>query len=172
MSPTDVQKPNNLAQMMDLRLAVGFLGSKAARGWWDCDFLSPAGLGASEYNFPRNPAAASYQATNLAAKLHHDEAIGRNQSWHLFRLPTQLEVLLHQQMLSSSAPLNTGMLQEGKAMAFLAKLAEGEIDPPDGPVQIGRPEDCASDAGISELAKHYHAAFRTCRFVLPYFAKA
>jgi len=172
MPPELARKPNILAQMMELRLAVGFLGSRAIRGWWDCDFLSSAGLGASEYNFPRDPAAASYQATNLAAKLHHDEAIGRNQSWHLYRLPTQLEVLLHQQIVSSTAPLNVGLLQEGKAMAFLAKLADGEIDPPDGPVQIGRPDECASDAGISELAKHYHAAFRTGRVVLPYFAKA
>lgn len=170
MPQESAHKTQTLAQMMELRLAVGFLGSKAVRGWWDCDFLSSAGLGASGYNFPRNPAAASYQATNLAAKLHHDDAIGRNQSWHLFRLPTQLEILLHQQIISSSTPLDVGLLHEAKAMAFLAQLADGEIDPPDGPVQIGRPDECASVAGISELAKHYHAAFRTDRIVLPYFA--
>lgn len=157
---------------MELRLAVGFLGSGAVRGWWDCDFLSPAGLGASEYNFPRNPAAASFQATNLAAKIHHDEAIGRSQSWHLFRLPTQLEVLLHEQLQSAAAPLDVALLQETKAMALLAKLAEGEIDPPDGPVQVGKPDECSSETGISELAKHYHAAFRSGRVVLPYFANA
>jgi hypothetical protein len=164
------QKPNTLAQIVDLRLTVGFLGSRSVRGWWDCDFLSPAGLGASEYNFPRSPVAASHQATSQAAKIHHDEAIGRNRSWHLFRLPTQLEARLHQLILSGSTSLNTSLLHESKAMAFLAELADGEIDPPDGPVQIGTPEDCASEAGISELAKHYHAAFRSDRTILPYFA--
>jgi hypothetical protein len=55
-------------------------------------------------------------------------------------------------------------------MSLLGELADGEIDPPDGPVQIGTHDDCASEAGVTELARHYHAAFRTGRTILPYFA--
>jgi hypothetical protein len=41
-----------------------------------------------------------------------------------------------------------------------------------GPVQIGTIEDAFTEAGLSELAKHYFAAFRQEVLCLPYFADA
>jgi hypothetical protein len=163
----DVASLRNAAH---LRLAVAFLGSRASASWWNCDFLSEAGLASAEYNFPRHPLVAALGATTLAAKLHHDERIGKSGIWHLFRLPTHIEVQLHQQIASTPDFLMPALLEQSAAMSFLAELADGEIDPPDGPVQVGSPDACASREGISEMAKHYHAAFRAGRTILPYFA--
>jgi len=41
-----------------------------------------------------------------------------------------------------------------------------------GPVQIGTIEDAFTEPGLSELAKHYFAAFRQEVQCLPYFADA
>ena len=41
-----------------------------------------------------------------------------------------------------------------------------------GPVQIGTLEDAFTEFGLSELAKHYFAAFRQEIQCLPYFANA
>ena len=41
-----------------------------------------------------------------------------------------------------------------------------------GPVQIGAIEDAFTDRGLSELAKHYFAAFSQEVQCLPYFANA
>ena len=159
-----------LSKAANLRLAVAYLGSKASASWWKCDFLSEAGLASAEYNFPRHPLVGALGATTLAAKLHHDERIGKNGIWHLFRLPSHLEVQLHQKIASAPDALTAALLEQSAAMSFLAELADGEIDPPDGPVQVGSPDMCATREGIAEMAKHYHAAFRAGRVILPYFA--
>ena len=161
-----------MIQLGSLRLAVACLGSGPCHAWWRCDFLSETGLAVAAYNFPRNPLLASFQATSLAAKHYHDESIGRRGSRHLFRLPTQIEVGLHQHISQRPEALDRSLLTKGGAMSFLALLAECEIDPPEGPVQVGGLDDCASKEGLSEMAKHYHAAFRAGRMVLPYFAAA
>lgn len=68
--------------------------------------------------------------------------------------------------------ISTRELQQPKrAMALLEEITEMAIDPPEGPVQVGYLDDCWTESGLAELARHYHAAFRNEVEVLPYFAE-
>ena len=154
-----------------LRLAVGLLGQRAGHRWWDCDFLSPAGLDSLEYNFARSPFTAAFSATCMAAKRLHDDRIGRTGVTHLFRFQPDLEIMV--QKAASSEGNDFPKLQQMDLSALLAELArigEHEIDSPEGPIQVGFLEQASTGAGVAQLARHYHAAFRQGLRIFPYFA--
>lgn len=154
-----------------LRLVVGVLGQKGNRTWWDCNFMSEAGLESLDYNFPRSPLAAGFAATSLAAKRLHDDRIGRTGVTHLFRLDPDLEILIQRASSRDAGRLlKSFSLDKESLKAELATLAREEIDSPEGPVQVGVLEDAATERGITELARHYHAAFRLGHRIFPYFA--
>ena len=154
-----------LSDFLRLRWAVGLLGSRSSNNWWSCDFLSDHGLAATEYNFPCAAFAAAMTSTAAAARLHHDEKIGKARVGHLFRFTFPMERALHQFLQTH----DKGFAAE-KPMVAIEELAEGEIDSPEGPVQVGKLDDIATRQGLVELARHYHAAFRSGRVILPYFA--
>ncbi len=164
--------PNDpISHLVFLRFAVGLLGQKGHGRWWDCDFLSEAGLDSLDYNFSRAPLAAGYTATCMAAKRLHDDRIGRTGVTHLFRLDPDLEMLVQRAATSNDAgnlhsfPFDAELLK-----SELAVLAEEEIDSPEGPVQVGILEHAGTQRGVMELARHYHAAFRLGYRIFPYFA--
>ena len=154
-----------------LRIAVGVLGQRNQRNWWDCTFLTDAGQESLDYNFPRAPLAAGFTATCLAAKRLHDERIGRTGVYHLFRLPPEAEIPLQNAAIKDSGAALLGIARDPAAcLAELVSLGKDEIDCPEGPVQIGLLEKAISLTGIAELARHYHAAFRNQLRIYPYFA--
>lgn len=160
-----------IAAIIRLRLVVGVLGQRSRCRWWDCDFLSPSGLEALDYNFPRAPLRAAFTATCLAAKRLHDERIGRTGVTHLFRLDPDLEILVQRAGSDALQGLQGLCGQEGPTlMAELAEMAGEEIDSPEGPVQVGVLKDAYSPAGLAQLARHYHAGFRLNLHIFPYFA--
>lgn len=164
--PADLDRGYKLlSDFLELRWAVCVLGSKANANWWPCDFLSDHGLAATEYNFQRSAFAAAMTSTVAAARLHHDDKIGKARVGHLFRFTFPMERAVHQILQNQ-----TKGLMVKKPMAVLEEFAEGEIDSPDGPVQVGKMDDIANRQGLVELARHYHAAFRSGRVILPYFA--
>jgi hypothetical protein len=157
--------------LVRLRLAVAVLGEERHAGWWRSHFLSEAGLDSLEYNFPRSPLTAGFTATCLAAKRLHDERIGRTGVTHLFRLDPDLEIRVQRTAsLDSGALLKGFSLDRESAMEELALLAGDEIDSPEGPVQVGLLDEAATDRGLAEMARHYHAGFRLGLRVYPYFA--
>lgn len=154
-----------------LRLSVGVLGQKGHGGWWDCEFLTPAGLESLDYNFPRSPLAAGFTATCLAAKRLHDERIGRTGVTHLFRLDPDLEILVQRAAATDRHRAAEARLFEVESqMAVLARLGGEEIDCLEGPVQVGLLEHASTEQGVAQLARHYHAAFRLRLRIFPYFA--
>src|SRR5438067_5252934 len=80
-----------IQQLISLRLAIGFLGEKKQRAWWDCSFLNSVGIRFLSETFPRTARVAALRSTTEAARLSHDAAIGKLGTFHLFRLPTELE---------------------------------------------------------------------------------
>ena len=153
-----------LSDFLVLRWAVAVLGSKSNSNWWPCDFLSEHGLAATEYNFQRSAFAAAVTSTAAAARLHHDEKIGKARVGHLFRFTFAMERAIHQILQTKSQEFSMK-----KPMAAIEELAEGEIDSPEGPVQVGKLDDIFTRQGLIELARHYHSAFRSGRVILPYF---
>jgi len=163
---------NDVVQtLIQLRLAVAVLGQKDHAGWWDCQFLSAAGLESLDYNFPKAPLAAGFTATCLAAKRLHDERIGRTGVTHLFRLDPDLEMLVQRSATKEAGKiLREVALDRESSLAALARLAGEEIDSPEGPVQVGMLEQAGTGAGIAAMARHYHAGFRLGLRIFPYFA--
>ncbi len=158
----------NLAR---LRLLVGVLGQKNHASWWDCSFLTDAGLESLDYNFPRAPFSAAFSATIQAAKRLHDERIGRTGVTHLFRLESELEMMVHRSAAGEGLEaLKSTSLERESLMRELAGLGGSEIDSPEGPVQVGDLSHASTDRGLAQLARHYHAGFRLGLRVLPYFA--
>ena len=160
-----------LNQLVFLRYSVGLLGQRSGNSWWDSNFLTDAGLDSLDYNFSRSPLSAGYSATCMAAKRLHDDRIGRTGVTHLFRLDPDLEILVQRAASSEEGRALKSLPRDPeKLKTTLAELAQGEIDSPEGPVQIGTLEHAGTERGITELARHYHAAFRLGHRIFPYFA--
>lgn len=157
--------------LVRLRLAVAVLGEERHAGWWRSHFLSEAGLESLEFNFPRSPLTAGFTATCLAAKVLHDERIGRTGVTHLFRFDPDLEILVQRTAIRDGGAILKGLsLDRTSAMEELARLGGDEIDSPEGPVQVGLLDEAATGRGLAEMARHYHAGFRLGLRVFPYFA--
>jgi hypothetical protein len=160
-----------LDQLIFMRHAVGLLGQSGGRAWWACDFLTEVGIAAMDYNFPRAPRLAAFTATGFAAKRLHDDRIGKTGVTHLFRLEPDLEILVHRETARNAGNrLNELSLDPVQLLAELARMAGGEIDAPEGPVQIGFTGEAPTPKGIARLAGHYQAAFRLDLRIFPYFA--
>jgi hypothetical protein len=156
-----------------VRMAVAFLGQAGLFGWWSSSFLSSNGLAIAEYNFPRVPVYAALNATTAAAKRLHDERIGRRRCVHLFRLALADEISIQRAVQADEwkSFIPTLLRREGALSVLEAESVE-TISVDAGPVQVGALEDAFTATGLSELAKHYYAAFQQGIQCLPYFAKA
>ena len=156
-----------------VRMAVGLLGQIGSFGWWSSSFLTPNGLAISEYNFPRAASYAALNATTSAAKRLHDERIGKRRCVHLFRLALADEVSIQRAIQPEEHVFLDPVLQRHEdALKVLEAESREVISVDAGPVQIGTIEDAFTEPGLSELAKHYFAAFRQEVQCLPYFADA
>jgi hypothetical protein len=152
-------------------MAVGFLGQAKSSGWWSSSFLSPNGLAVAQYNFPRAADYAAINATTAAAKRLHDERIGKRRCVHLFRLALADEVLIQRTIQHNGRALVDAVPRRpDDALKVLEAEGREFISVDAGPVQIGTLTDAFTEAGLSELAKHYFAAFRQEIQCLPYFA--
>ena len=138
-----------------VRMAVGFLGQIGLFGWWSSSLLSPNGLAIANYNFPRAPGYASLNATTAAAKRLHDE------------VSIQRAIQLNGRVF-----LEPAFQRREDALGALEAESREVISVDAGPVQIGSLDDAFTELGLSELAKHYFAAFRQEIQSLPYFANA
>lgn len=153
-----------LKHFNNLRLLIGFLGSKKAFGWWDCSFLDETGLKYLEMTFPRSAEQAALKSTIDAAQRVHDEVIGRIGTFHLFRLPVSVE-----ERLDPTSGLSIRELTSESAMECLANLADASIIAPEGPVQVGVESRILTETSIRELAAHYFSAFKKGHCCFPYF---
>jgi hypothetical protein len=163
--------PTLASRFAKTRIAVAVLGQAGGAGWWSSSFLTPTGLEIAKYNFPRGPHLSAVNATTAAAKLLHDERIGKRRCVHLFRLPMADEMLIQQAIKADGFALLTSMpLGRDDAMAVLEAQGTGVISVEPGPVQVGTTDDAFTEVGLTELAKHYFAAFRQNIQSLPYFA--
>jgi len=123
-----------------------------------------------ELQFPRAPGYASLNATTAAAKRLHDERIGKRRCAHLFRLALADEVSIQRAIqLNGRVFLEPAFQRREDALGALEAESREVISVDAGPVQIGSLDDAFTELGLSELAKHYFAAFRQEIQSLPYF---
>lgn len=157
-------------QLVELRLVVAFLGEKKQGAWWDCAFLNATGFRFLAEAFPRTAHAAAFRSTTEAARVVHDSAIGKLGTFHLFRLPSELEDRMEAAVDTFDFSQPTAVLSTMEAgLAHLETLIESPLKAPHGPVQIGIQKKILTDAAFAELAAHYHSALVGKFQCFPYF---
>ena len=153
-----------------LRLLVGFLGEKPQFGWWDTNFLSKTSLQFMEINFPRSYLSAGCVSVSLAAQQVHDQFIGKNGVFHLFRFTPIEEEMIHSYLLESGpSPFISSIQDKDSALIRLKSLHDEIMDAPPGPIQVGTKEKMFAEFGLKEIAKHYSDAFTNGKKTYPYF---
>jgi hypothetical protein len=162
-----------LSALLELRVAVAFLGEKGQSGWWQTQFLQPTGQRFLEFIYPRTTFAAALTAVTVGAKNFHDERIGKGGVFHLFRLPMTLEFRLHQQLLSSDAArLATIVKDESAARNLLRGHTKGPDPVADGPIRVGDVGLITTGRATANLAHIYLQSMSSATVALPYFTAA
>ena len=159
-----------LSSSLRLRLLIGFLGERAQFGWWPTAFFDPSSRHFIEPIFARSPRLAQYHGVLEAARRLHDERLNVG-SYHLFRLPEELEQDLHllvqtrQKELSHDSPPR----DKQSAMTELFDIAQNKSRDSVGPISIGRVSDIADH--LKEIAAVYYTAFSSSSQSFPYLTR-
>ncbi|MGY6215758.1 BrxE family protein [Methylolobus aquaticus] len=157
-----------------LRTVVGYLGEKDQHGWWPSSFFSASSSAFLQPVFPRSHLAAAYHGVVEAGRRLHDQHIGIGRVFHLFRLPEEQERELHE--IALRTPMLKSLTESTAcgeaAMAELARIAQGGLVAPDGPVKVGTRRTLLSGEAVEDVARHYHDAFRRGIRCFPYFTEA
>ncbi len=162
-------KESYLSTLLQMRLIVGFLGERAQYSWWPTAFYEPSSRLFLEPVFTKTARLAQYQAVLEAARRVHDEHLNVG-SYHLFRLPEEVEQDLHAtiqsrvgEALASQAPQS----QEA-ALEALKQLAASSGTSSVGPTAIGSIKDLDSSATLKAIAAAYRSAFTHNAKTYPY----
>lgn len=163
-------RSNVVADFAMLRVLVGYLGEKPQFGWWDTNFLSKTSLQFMEINFPRSYLSAGCVSVRQAAQRVHDQLIGKNGCFHLFRFTQTEEQTLHSYLLEADPVGFIASIQDREAaLTRLRAFFNQTVDTPPGPVQVGTIKKMFTVSGIEEMAKHYFDAFSNGKKTYPYF---
>ena len=165
--------------LIALRFAVGYIGEKGQRGWWQSSFFTP---GASMFLTPvftKTPTLAQLTGVTAAAALAHDERIGVGRVYHLFRLPAAIEqeIFVAARDLDSTPAASSGLnpLRPGRepddAVAYLQAHAETVPADAVGPTRIGDRRSLETPATWSAAAACYLHWLATKSPVYPYFSE-
>lgn len=157
-----------LSKLLEMREAVGFLGERSQYGWWPTAFYEASSRSFLEPVFTKTSMAAQYHGVVAAARRLHDEHLSVG-SFHLFRLPEEIEQDLHK-LLQEIKDNTKNMKYQGKenALDFLNRLTGGAPKGSEGPVAIGEIKDVSSSKTIGTIAGAYVWAFSRNTKTYPY----
>lgn len=124
--------------ILKLRLLIGFLGERSQHGWWPTSFYGDYSMRSLEFIVPKTAFLAQYHGTVEAARRLHDDHLSVG-SYHLFRLPEEVEQDLHALVQSTQGSTVIGDLSPNKevALAKLTGLANLGVGVAEGPVSVG-----------------------------------
>jgi hypothetical protein len=153
---------------------VGYLGEKTQHNWWPSGFYAPTSAMFLNPVFPRTSRLAGYRGVVEAARRVHDEHIGIGRVFHLFRLPDEIEHELHRAVLAGEGGGSAGEPPASleSAMDELARLANGGLSAPEGPVKVGTRRHILDPDTIQDIARHYQDAFQREIRCFPYLTAA
>ncbi len=159
-----------LTPVLKVRLLVSFLGERAQFGWWPTAFYDASGRLFLEPIFSKTPQLAQYHGVVEAARRLHDEHLNVG-TFHLFRLPEELEQDLHILVQGGAEELSPAVLFRDKQTALNALIDEaGSVKKGGvGPVAIGNVGDIADH--LKDIASVYSAAFSSNTKSFPYLAR-
>ncbi len=158
-----------LPTLLQIRMLVGFLGERAQCAWWPTAFYESSSRLFLEPVFSKTSRLAQYHGVLEAARRLHDEHLSVG-SYHLFRLPEEVEQDLHAivqssvgEELASQIPLN-----KDAALDALKRLAATGSASSEGPTAVGSIKDIDSTDTPKAIAATYLSAFARDAKAYPY----
>ena len=144
-----------LIRILQLRLLVGFLGERSQHGWWPTSCFGDYSMRSLEFVAPKTASLAQYHGVIEAARRLHDEHLSVG-SYHLFRLPEEVEQDLHALVQTTQGAAIISELPKDKetALASLATMSNAGVKAAEGPVSVGsisalsEPDIAKSIAGV------------------------
>ncbi|UXW32583.1 BrxE family protein [Xanthomonas oryzae] len=158
---------SKLPTLLQMRLLVGFLGERAQFGWWPTAFYDASSRLFLEPVFSKTSRLAQYHGVLEAARRLHDEHLSVG-SYHLFRLPEEVEQDLHALVQSSAGEELAAKVPHGKdaALEALRRLAPASIESNEGPTAVGSIKDIDAPAALTAIAGAYYSAFSQNLFTI------
>ena len=155
---------------MKVRMLVSFLGERAQFGWWPTAFYDASSRIFLEPIFSKTPQLAQYHGVVEAGRRLHDEHLNVG-TYHLFRLPEELEQDLHIIVQSGAEELSPSVLFPDKQAALDALVNQAGSLKKDGvgPVAIGNVGDISNH--VQAIASVYAGAFSSNSQSFPYLAR-
>lgn len=162
-------KESYLPTLLQTRMLVGFLGERAQCAWWRTAFYEASSRLFLEPVFSRTFRLAQYHGVLEAARRLHDEHLSVG-SYHLFRLPEEVEQDLHnlvQRPEADEFALHE-MRSKDAALDALKDLAGAVSVKSVGPTAIGNIDDLDSPSTVRAMAAAYLSAFNQDAKAYPY----
>ena len=158
-----------MRRIIELRFLVGFLGEKSQCNWWPTSFYEASSVRFLEPVFSRTAHLAQYHGAVEAARRFHDENLSVG-SFHIFRLPEEIEQNLHEMVQAQLLELIDPGLIVDRAFALnaLSKVCNGTANEAVGPVLVGKIEELRTSALLDKVGAIYQVALSTDTQVLPY----
>ena len=158
-----------LPTLLQMRMLVGFLGERAQYAWWPTAFYEASSRHFLEPVFSKTSRLAQYHGVLEAARRLHDEHLSVG-SYHLFRLPEEVEQDLHAIVQSSAGEDLANPAPKGKEAALdeLKRLAATSSSSSVGPTAVGSIKDLDSTDTLKAIAAAYLSAFNQNAKTYPY----
>lgn len=164
-----MENNRHLSELLKARILVGFLGERAQFAWWATSFFGEYSLRSLEFVTPKTSLLAQYHGVLEAARKLHDEHLNVG-SYHLFRLPEEVEQDLHAMMQGSVGDELSKQVMQGKdaAMSALKTLAGSALLTSVGPTAVGNINQLSAADTLKSIAAAYFSAFMKNAKTYPY----
>jgi hypothetical protein len=157
-----------LSTLLQLRVLIGYLGERANFAWWPTAFYEASSRLFLEPVFSKTTSLAQYHGVLEAARRLHDEHLSVG-SYHLFRLPEEVEQDLHLLVQQSSGEFTNQVPKNiDEALGALDKLVVTGLTFNVGPMAIGSIKDIQSVDILRAIAGAYSSAFSQNCQTYPY----
>jgi hypothetical protein len=162
-------KESYLSTLLQMRLIVGFLGERAQCAWWPTAFYEASSRLFLEPVFSKTSRLAQYHGVLEAARRLHDEHLSVG-SYHLFRLPEEIEQDLHAMVQGGGGEELASQVAQSKEAALdaLKRLAATSGTSSVGPIAVGSIKDIDSTDTLKAIAAAYLSAFNQNAKTYPY----
>lgn len=162
-------KESYLPTMLQMRLIVGFLGERAQFSWWPTAFYEASSRLFLEPVFSKTSRLAQYHGVLEAARRLHDEHLSAG-SYHLFRLPEEVEQDLHAMVQSGVGEELASQVAQSKEAALdgLKRFSATSGNSRVGPTAVGSIKDLNSADTLKVIAAAYLSAFTQNAKTYPY----
>ena len=162
-------KESYLVNLLRMRLLIGFLGERAQCAWWPTAFYEASSKLFLEPVFSKASRLAQYHGVLEAARRLHDEHLSVG-SYHLFRLPEEVEQDLHAAVQSSVGEEIASQMPQSKdaALDALKRLSASDSTSSVGPTAVGGIQELDSTDTLKAIAAAYLSAFTHNAKTYPY----